>query len=91
MTKSHIDITNKEQVDAITTGSGKVTQTTWNPNTGCKEAAEAAHERQRAFEIAMEQQRLDSNPELKRIAELEQQMVELRAEITVLKSMYGCK
>ena len=34
MNKQHIDITNKEQVTAASTGSGKVTGPSWNPNAG---------------------------------------------------------
>ena len=89
--KLHIDITNKEQVTAAASGSGKVTGTTWKPNTGAQANKDDAIAKQRAFEEMVKAERLANNPELQRIIQLEKEMDLLKAKFVTFEDLYGSK
>ncbi len=89
--KLHIDINSKDTVTAAASGSGKVTGTTWVPNTGAKQNEDLARANQIAFEQLREAERLAHNPELQRIVQLEKEIDLLKAKFVTFEDLYGSK
>lgn len=89
--KLHIDITKTDEVKGISSGTGMVTKTNWNPGTGRRVSEEETRQKQAAFEAMVEAQRLAANPELQRIETLESEVKELKSKLISFIELYGQK
>lgn len=88
---NHIDISRKNSVEGISSGTGMVERATWNPGKGRQEAEERAIANQRAYEQMIEAERLNANPELQRIEILESEVQELKSKLISFIELYGQK
>ena len=88
---NHIDISKKNEVKAVSTGSGMVTATTWQPNKGRQEAEDMARAKQRAFEEMMEAERKANDPVEKRFMSIEKQLSELQEQLITFNELLGQK
>lgn len=83
--KIHVDISNKEQVTGVSTGTGMVTSTSWNPNFGYDRKQQIEEARLAALEEQRRQQE-EQQPLYLRLAALEGEVMRLKAQVKEMTS-----
>ena len=89
--KIHVPIDKAEEVKGITSGSGLVNKTNWNPGTGAKEREAMAREKQAAFEAMIAEEKKRNDPYRLRFEAIEHELHELKQKLVTFEDLYGKK